>query len=86
MDVQEHTKRKKLYFQNSDRDKERPFMIFYGYMVYCSCGHYYEPEGIVLFDHDPKIGDTFRSCDGHEYILTKVNTETLEAWSQTKRL
>lgn len=55
--------------------------VHWGYFVWCDCDHYYEPEGTVIFDHEPVVGEVVRLCDGRDYTLKRVSRETMEAWA-----
>lgn len=53
-----------------------------GFMAWCWCDHYYELEGIIWCSRLPRVGDTFKSCDGHEYTVTRVNSDSMEMWGK----
>lgn len=51
-------------------------------MTWCWCDEYYEPEGIIWCSRLPRVGDIFKSCDGHEYTVTRVNPGSMEMWGK----
>lgn len=55
--------------------------VHFGYLVWCDCGHYYEPEGTVWFDHEPQIGELVRLGDGRDWTIQRVSHDRLELWS-----
>lgn len=52
--------------------------ICLGYMVWCVCEEYNEPEGTVYFDSPPKIGDTAILCDGKTWKVKREPNEQME--------
>jgi len=58
----------------------KPFTVPFclGYMAWCDCDEYYEPEGVVYFDSPPKLGDTAVLCDGNVWTVTRESNEQME--------
>jgi hypothetical protein len=55
--------------------------MYFGYLMWCDCEHYYEPEGTIWWDDKPEVGDRWICCSGFTWEIIKVGAE-LEAWSK----
>lgn len=58
----------------------KPFQvsIALGYLVWCDCDSYLEPEGTVFFDSPPQVGDKAILCDGKEWTVVRGSNEQME--------
>lgn len=61
---------------NQVKPFESPICL--GYLVWCECDDFLEPEGTVFFDSPPKIGDTAVLSDGKTWTVSRESNDRME--------
>lgn len=61
-------------------EKWSPSGVTIGWMCFCWCDTYWEPEGVVMlsFNNPPEVGKAVKLSDGKEWTITSVNPNEFE--------